>query len=409
MFEIVLSDAKFRNSYIRALPLLAYHLFWLGLVLSGAIYLDQWIGDKTLLQKLIEAVAAAALTGAAGGATAGLGQLAQHVSIKQDFLQQAKWPYLTLPLSGMVMGGLSLTIITLPATMLLNRIAHGEVMVSSSLSTLTFMALSMVLAWTAGFYQPEDLDRLKNIFKQKLTTPATELIIRDSQAAMAFKSEYLNHKQQLRWTYTWGIFIFLYALFLTVVLVISYLALATRPITGWTSPVSTLFHFAWPAMVVGGVGGTMGLLNTLYRQAVYNRQFERMQLMIYLVQPIIGGVFGVVMYFLIVCGYLSLNLFTAPDGSRIIGSNAIFALQLVLAWTAGFRQDVVQAIILKLTGEVVDFIKLFGRLLNPLVLINKTKREAALAAIGQKTDLFKAVNEENPAAPKDALKWWAPD
>jgi hypothetical protein len=411
MFDLIISDTKFRNSYIIGLLLLAGNLVWLGLVLAGAMAIERLFGPgEGLLFNIIEAVLAAALAGIAGGATASLDRLAEHVSVKQDFLLQAKWPYLILPFSGAIVGVISMVVISIPASMLVNWITHGQVLFAASFSSSIYTALLMLLAWVAGFYQPQGVARLKSAFKNTPVAPSTELMVVNPQAPLSYKLEYLNQKRQLRWSYTWGIFILLYGVCWVGVLLMSYLILGDVPPEGLQSPVSGLIRASWPAMVVGGIGGVMGLLDTLYRQASYSREFQRMNLMAYLVQPLAGGVWGVVMYFLIASGYLSLKPFTAPNGSpQIIDSAAVFALQLVLAWTAGFKQDAVRAIILKLVGDVVAFVKLFGQLLNPLVLFNKTKRDAALAAIGQKTDLFKPLSENEAATPKDVLKWWAPD
>jgi len=221
------------------------------------------------------------------------------------------------------------------------------------------------------------------------------------------------HKRRqlmVQWSYTWGVFILIYGVAWIVAWLAGNLAWGVSlfsPEVAEVSPTNniatTLVLAAWPAIIAGGIGGVVGMLNDLYRHVSFEQDFDRQHLMLYLVQPAVGCVFGVVMYFLVAAGYLSLQpLFSSGGAAPVIDSPSVIMAQLVLAWLAGFRNQTVSNLIMKLVGDVVAFFKLVGKLIHPTTLFDAEKRQQVLAQIGKKNEVFKSLAEE--ASAPDSVK-----
>lgn len=146
----------------------------------------------------------------------------------------------------------------------------------------------------------------------------------------------LARKQNLRrWSYTYGLGVFFYALiwlggFIAGFLLNDVLSAAL----GETSQGLTTVRSAWFSALAGGVGGIIGIFYSLYWHVAMKQDFDRQYVMYYLVQPIMGFILGAVIYFIVVAGFLLFNV----SGQT---AETITAISVVLGFVAGFRQRVV--------------------------------------------------------------------
>ena len=146
----------------------------------------------------------------------------------------------------------------------------------------------------------------------------------------------LARKRNLqRWSYTWGLFTFFYAIiwlaaFLTGFLVTDML----RTMLGDSSEGLMAVRGAWFSALSGGIGGVIGIFYSLYWHVAMKQDFDRQYVMYYLVQPIMGFILGALIYFILVAGFLILNISES-------NAQTATALGIVLGFIAGFRQRVV--------------------------------------------------------------------
>jgi hypothetical protein len=124
--------------------------------------------------------------------------------------------------------------------------------------------------------------------------------------------------------------------------------------------------------------------------------------MSYLVQPIIGFVFGLVVYLLLASGYLVIT--TERGNTGVVDSSAVIMLQLLLGWIAGFRQQYVTDWTQQLIQHLVSVIKSILAALHPRNWFNKASRDEALSQLGQEGDLFRLHQPEEATA--SDRKWW---
>jgi len=135
-----------------------------------------------------------------------------------------------------------------------------------------------------------------------------------------------------RWSYTWGIALFFYAIVWLVALLSGFfMVFNTLPTVGGLT--------FWYAALAGGVGGCVTILYDLSWHVSVKNDFDRQYLMKYLVQPILGFVQGGVIYLIVGTGFLVINSITAQSPDTYSG--AILSIQVVLGFWAGFRQHVV--------------------------------------------------------------------
>lgn len=411
----------FRQSYTRGLVVFFYGIVWLVALLTGYLLIDQLFpASGGLAMTLVVATCSSALAGGIGGATAMLSRLYQHMSIKQDFQRQSLLLYFVQPVTGLIVGVITLYLITIPGTLVVNfainpNVSFGDVLVSS-----TFIATQILLSWIAGFHQQLGLEKIKSItqrFSKKATNgqdeqleTATASVSMDEDSPFFFKAWAYQQQQMIRWSYSWGIFIFLYGVAWFVGLVASFF-LAGQ----WFSVLDSsgqatataLIMAAWPTAAAGGVGGVASLFHDLYRHVSIKQDFHRQHLMAYLVQPIIGFVFGLVIYFFMASGYLSIKSVLSEEAPNVVDAPTVIMAQLVLGWIAGFRQQTIADLIQQIIQHIVTLVKLIGVFLHPKNLFNKARRDKKLAEIGKQTALFKPV--DRGSAPSSGVKWWMPD
>jgi hypothetical protein len=167
-----------------------------------------------------------------------------------------------------------------------------------------------------------------------------------------------------RWSYTWGSFVFFYALVWLVAFVIGILA--TEPLREMLGPASgdiAAVRAAWLSSLAGGIGGVIAILYSLYWRVAMKQDFDRQYIMVYLVRPIMGFILGAVIYFIIGAGFLVFNVIANPQSGadNVMQSDTVVALQILTGWIAGFRQrtvfEAVDKLVQRFLGrvdEVVD-------------------------------------------------------
>ncbi len=137
----------------------------------------------------------------------------------------------------------------------------------------------------------------------------------------------LNTKHKLRrWSYSWGLFVFFYAL----IWLIAFIA-------GFFVDVATLGinTVGWFSALAGGIGGVVIILTSLSWQVSIRQSFDRQHLMKYLVQPIMGFILGAVIFFIISTGFLAVS--TADN----FAGTGLVIFQILLGFIAGLSQEVV--------------------------------------------------------------------
>jgi hypothetical protein len=396
----------FRKTYLRGLVLFFYGLLWFAATLVAFIELGSRFSAGN---SLVVITWAAALAGGLGGATGMLGRLSRHASTEQDLHKQSVFSYLLQPFIGLIAGILVLYLVSIPIGLVINFAISRELLFTEILASSSFAAIQMVLAWLAGFYQRRGLDRVRSLTrqsgpKQAAAEPSTAGGL-DEDDPLFYKAWSHHQKQMIRWSYSWGVFLYIYAITWIIGFLTLFLAtegLVARLESSGNTAVTSLILAAWPAAAAGGLGGGCSLLYDLYRHISIEQDFHRQYLMSYLVQPLVGLVFGLVVYLLLASGYL---VITAERGNTgAVDSAPVIMLQLLLGWTAGFRQQYVSDWTQQLIQYIVSVIKSILAALHPGNWFNKASRDEALTQLGQDADLFRLrQTEEATAADR---KWW---
>ncbi len=140
----------------------------------------------------------------------------------------------------------------------------------------------------------------------------------------------VKRQNMRRWSYTWGLFLFFYAIGWLMLLLAGFLV----QLQGLATGSSTI----WFAALAGGVGGVVTILYDLSWHVSVRNDFDRQYVMKYLVYPFMGFVLGAVIYLITGAGFIAINTF-AGDTSSMAAS--ILAVQVVLGFVAGFQQQIV--------------------------------------------------------------------
>jgi hypothetical protein len=159
----------------------------------------------------------------------------------------------------------------------------------------------------------------------------------------------IAHKRHLaRWSYTWGLFVFFYAL---VWLIAFFAGLLFRDqlsdALGTSSEMVKVIRSGWLPAVAGGIGGITGILYSLYWRVSKARDFDPQYVMYYLTQPILGFILGAVFYFIIAAGFLTFNR------GELLDTFGVTALYVFLGWSAGYRQRAVLETIEKIMRRIL--------------------------------------------------------
>jgi hypothetical protein len=394
----------FRKSYPRGLALFFYGVLWIAASLAGFIWLDSLYSAS-----LVAATWAAALGGGLGGATGMLSRLQQHIAIKQDFQDQSFFSYLIQPFVGIVAGVVVMALVSIPIALIINYAISREILFTEILASSSFAAIQIVLAWTAGFYQRRGLDKIKFLTgrktESKVLTEGVALNILDENSPLFYKALFRYQKRMRHWSYTWGMFLFVYAIMWLVGLLTAFMetgGIVESMVPQSNTAATSLVLAAWPAAAAGGLGGVCGLLYDLYRHVSIAQDFHRQHVMSYLVQPLIGCVFGLVIYLLLASGYLVLT--TERGSTEVVDSVAVIMVQMMLGWIAGFRQQYIINWTQQLIQRIVSLVKSIMAVAYPGNWFNKASRDQALTELGEQTELFRLPEAEVPDSAD--RKWW---
>lgn len=152
-----------------------------------------------------------------------------------------------------------------------------------------------------------------------------------------------------RWSYTWGSFVFFYAiawlaLFVTAIVFTGNINTTVGSLAGQSGGLEA-GRSAWYSALAGGIGGVIGILYSLYWRVAVKQNFDRQYLMYYLVQPIMGFFLGAITHLIITAGFLTFNASGADSTITVI-------LQMVIGFVAGFRQRVVYELIDRIVQKI---------------------------------------------------------
>jgi hypothetical protein len=149
--------------------------------------------------------------------------------------------------------------------------------------------------------------------------------------------ERLIHKDTLRrWSQTWGLFVFFYALIWLILLAAAFF-IDIEALIGQIPERYQYLTTAWYGALAGGIGGSIAILHG-FSKAIARNEFDRHDVMRYLVQPLSGFIVGAVMVFLVGSGLLLVtNPFGGPDEAVTLSQ---FVL-IFLGGVAGFGQEIV--------------------------------------------------------------------
>ncbi len=402
MSEQTERDAIFTYSYSRGILLLLYGLGWLVAAMVGYILLNAlFAASSGSLLNLLFAAGASLLAGSVGGSTAMLTNLSRHVATERNLQQQSLSTYVVMPLLGLGLGLLTL-LITIPAQVIINFATTGQLLLENTFTTSTFISLQIVIAWTAGFYQQRGIRRLKAALKFNSPAPAPKDEI-DPNDPLAYKEWYKYRMEVIRWSFTWGMLAFGYNLLwmggaLATFILIGQSALLDPAAAATETSVAVVLA-AWPAVVAGALGGVVAALNRLYRSVSHTQDFNRQDLMLYLVQPPVGAVFGAVVYFLVASGYFSLSRLFSPGAEpTVVDSPMVVMVQMALGWLVGFRQEAVTNLTLKLVADIVQFFRVVAKFFNPRVWFNQAERDKIWAELGRQREVFRPDDAKPPQA-----------
>jgi len=192
-------------------------------------------------------------------------------------------------------------------------------------------------------------------FALRALSEAQDIIFEDARQydealyRVAVVKTMLARKQNLRrWSYTWGLAVFFYALvwlgaFIAGFIFTGALSSSLDTLVETTQSFQAI-RAAWFSALAGGVGGIIGIFYSLYWHVAMKQDFDRQYVMYYLVQPIMGFVLGAVIYFIVAAGFLVVSFAAFPEGTsegEVLSSTTIIAIQIVLGFVAGFRQRAV--------------------------------------------------------------------
>lgn len=142
----------------------------------------------------------------------------------------------------------------------------------------------------------------------------------------------MTSRNSRRSSRTWGIFLTIYTLAWLVAF-----GLGLRYGWQWPPPGFSLLGFIVPGLV-SGIGGTVGILVTLFQHSVVKQDFDRRSVKSYLVRPLFSFFLGPAIYF--ICNaiyFVVLAMFgLGDDAGGGPGFSLFYGVQLLLSFVGGF-------------------------------------------------------------------------
>lgn len=159
----------------------------------------------------------------------------------------------------------------------------------------------------------------------------------------------IEKQMRRQWSYTWGLMLFFYALVCFVGLAVGFFIDLNSLVKG-TIYIAEGYTPIWYMTLAGGMGGVVAILVGLAEQISQN-QFDRHDVMTYLIQPVTGLILGLLMFFIANTGFLIFGSDTMGAERASFSSPQI--ILIVLAWIAGFRQVDIYAMIDQMLARVL--------------------------------------------------------
>ncbi|NJN98161.1 MAG: hypothetical protein HC875_30790 [Anaerolineales bacterium] len=135
------------------------------------------------------------------------------------------------------------------------------------------------------------------------------------------------------------------------------------------------------------------MLYDLYRRISFTRDFDRQDIVAYLVLPLTGLVLGGAMYLFIASGYFSYKALVS-QAPPVVDAPAVITIYLVLGWVAGFRQTALHGLVRRLIQSVISFFRSILSLFSPKLLWDQASRADALSEIAKQRELFRPLDRD---------------
>lgn len=381
-------------SRIRGWLIFGYGLIWFIALAAGFGLIDNFVAPgNSMAAMLVSAAIAAALAGGSGGTTAMLQRLARDAS--NPSVSLSFFSYLLQPITGLIAGILGLGLVSLPGALLVNYAVTRTLELTNLAASSTFVALYLLLAWLAG-YQLQDWWTKR---RAAADTPATKSAAAPDQPAPASPLAYQiwaeRQQRMSRWSVTWGILILVYGVIWLVGLLAALVGsdfFFSAPAND-SQPLATLLAAGWPALLAGAIGGVIGMLYDLYRRISFTRDFDRQDIVAYLVLPLTGLVLGGAMYLFIASGYFSYKALVS-QAPPVVDAPAVITIYLVLGWVVGFRQSALQGLVRRLIQSVISFFRSIFSLFSLKMLWDQASRADALSEIAKQRELFRPLDRD---------------
>jgi hypothetical protein len=399
------SSDLFRRSYRRGWIIFGYGLIWFILLAGGFTLIQSFLTFDNSLGSLLGAGLASTLAGGIGGVTAMWQRLARHLAVEQNLHSQSLFSFLLQPLTGLIVGLLSLGLISLPSALLVNYATTRTLAVADLAASSTFVALALLLAWVAGYYQRNWFAKRPDGDKKEAASNALIASVPSSPFSsfpadsasdppLPFQVWVKQRQRMIRWSVIWAVFILGYGLAWLIVLLGGFLGSGSLFPTEAQStlPLVNLLAAGWPAILAGGMGGVIGMLYDLYHRVSFFQNFDRQHIIAYLILPLTGLVLGGAMYLFIASGYLSLKSLLS-EAPPTVDAPAVIAIYIVLGWVVGFRQQSLYGLIRRLVQTVIKFLRFCLSLLSPKLLWDQARRGDALSEIAQQRELFRPFEQ----------------
>ena len=146
----------------------------------------------------------------------------------------------------------------------------------------------------------------------------------------------LIQKETIRqWSYTWGLLAFFYAVVWLVGLGLGFFVDIEALLQGQLA-LNQEYSIIWYCSLAGGMGGVVAILHSLGRR-VAKYEFDRQDVLTYLVWPVSGLILGVFIFFVAQAGFLAFGNETLGQPTVFVNRPQLFLI--LLGWIAGFRQQ----------------------------------------------------------------------
>jgi hypothetical protein len=138
-----------------------------------------------------------------------------------------------------------------------------------------------------------------------------------------------------RWSYTWGLLAFFYAVIWLAGLGLGFFVDVEALLQGQLT-FNQDYSIIWYCSLAGGLGGVVAVLHSLgWRVAKY--EFDRQDVLTYFVWPVSGLILGIFIFFVAQAGFLAFGNQTLGEPSVFVNRSQLFLI--LLGWIAGFRQQ----------------------------------------------------------------------